>query len=212
MSSVRIAIAEDHLVVAEALASMLDQDGFEVVGAVQSGEEIVDLANTKDPDVILMDLNLEGMDGVEATRQIVAHNPRAKILVLSMHDSQETVTQAIAAGVSGFLPKSIDHAELITAVKAVASGAGFLHPKITRPLLERVGNLANEAMDRDRLTEREMSVLEELAEGKSSRAIAEGLHIAEETVKTHLARIYRKLGVSDRVQAVALAIRKGLVK
>ncbi len=191
---------------------MLDQDGFEVVGAVQSGEEIVDLANTKDPDVILMDLNLEGMDGVEATRQIVAHNPRAKILVLSMHDSQETVTQAIAAGVSGFLPKSVDHAELITAVKAVASGEGFLHPKITRPLLERVGNLANEAMDRDRLTEREMSVLEELAEGKSSREIAEVLHIAEETVKTHLARIYRKLGVSDRVQAVALAIRKGLVK
>jgi two-component system, NarL family, response regulator DegU len=211
--SIRLAIAEDHRVVGEALATMLSFDeGFEVVGTATSGQGIIDLVDEATPQVILMDVKLEGLNGIEATREIMKRHPTSRVLVLSMHDDQETVTGAIAAGASGFLPKDVDRKELVTAIKAVAEGAGFLHPKITKPFLERMGTFAEQSLKQERLTEREQSVLEELAQGKSTKQIAETLVVSEETIKTHLAHIYRKLGVADRVQAVALALRRGLVR
>lgn len=211
--TVRIAIVEDHKVVADALATMLTfADGFEIVGTAASGENAIDLAKDLKPDVVLMDVTLQGMNGIEATREIVRDLPSAKVLVLSMHDDQETVTNAIAAGAAGFLPKNVDRDELVTAIRAVAAGKGFLHPEVTRPFLDRVGNLSEEVSTKERLTDREKMVLEELAQGKSTRQIAEALVVAEETVKTHLTHIYQKLGVTDRVQAVALALRRGLVR
>ncbi len=209
----RIAIVEDHKVVAEALSTMLSLvEGFEVVGRTSSGSEALALVESTDPDVILMDINLEGLNGIEATREILKKRPDSRILILSMHDDHLTVTSAVAAGAAGFLPKNVEREELVTAIKAIAQGKGFLAPEVTRPFLSRIGGLADEISARVRLTDREREVLEELAQGKSTREMAESLVVAEETIKTHLTHIYQKLGVSDRVQAVALALRQGLVR
>jgi len=209
----RIAIVEDHKVVAEALSTMLSLvEDFEVVGTTSSGSEALALVEATDPDVILMDINLEGLNGIEATREILKKRPESRILILSMHDDHLTVTSAVAAGAAGFLPKNVDRDELVTAINAVSQGKGFLAPDVTRPFLSRIGNLAEEVSARERLTDREREVLEELAQGKSTREMAEALVVAEETIKTHLTHIYQKLGVSDRVQAVALALRRGLVR
>lgn len=213
MSTVRIAIAEDHRVVAEALATMLSfAEGFEIVGSAASGSDAISLVAETRPDVVLMDVKLEGLNGIEATREIMHNDPDAKVLILSMYDDQETVVGAIAAGAAGFLPKNVEKGELVRAIRAVAEGKGFLHPEVTRPFLDRIGALADREILRERLTDRERAVLEELAQGKSTRQIAGSLVISEETVKTHLAHIYQKLGVTDRVQAVALALRRGMVR
>lgn len=209
----RIAIVEDHKVVAEALSTMLSLvEGFEVVGMTSSGSEALALVERTSPDVVLMDINLEGLNGIEATREILKKKPETRILILSMHDDHLTVTSAVAAGAAGFLPKNVEREELVTAINAIAQGKGFLAPDVTRPFLSRVGDLADEISARERLTEREREVLEELAQGKSTREMAESLVVAEETIKTHLTHIYQKLGVNDRVQAVALALRRGLVR
>lgn len=213
MSNIRIAIAEDHRVVAEALATMLSfAEGFEIVGSAASGSDAISLVAETRPDVVLMDVKLEGLNGIEATREIIHNHPDAKVLILSMYDDQETVVGAIAAGAAGFLPKNVEKGELVRAIRAVAEGKGFLHPEVTRPFLDRIGALADREILRERLTDRERAVLEELAQGKSTRQIAGSLVISEETVKTHLAHIYQKLGVTDRVQAVALALRRGMVR
>lgn len=213
MSNIRIAIAEDHRVVAEALATMLSfAEGFEIVGSAASGSDAISLVAETRPDVVLMDVKLEGLNGIEATREIIHNHPDAKVLILSMYDDQETVVGAIAAGAAGFLPKNVEKGELVRAIRAVAEGKGFLHPEVTRPFLDRIGALADREILREWLTDRERAVLEELAQGKSTRQIAGSLVISEETVKTHLAHIYQKLGVTDRVQAVALALRRGMVR
>lgn len=199
--------------VAEALATMLSfSEGFEVVGFADSGEGIVDIVAKSSPDIALMDVSLVGMGGIEATRRIVGEHSRTRVLVLTMHDDPETVRDAIAAGASGFLPKNVGRSDLTAAIRAVAAGGGFLHPSVTRPFLKAFGELAGTAQSAVGLTDRERDVLEELATGKTTKEIARVLFVGEETVKTHLSSVYQKLGVSDRVQAVAAALRSGLVK
>lgn len=210
---ITIGIAEDHRVVAEALATMLSfAEDFEVVGLADSGEGIIEIVARHAPAVALMDVSLVGLGGIEATRRIIDKYPSTKVLVLTMHDDPETVRDAIAAGASGFVPKNVGRDDLTTAIRAVAAGAGFLHPSVTRPFLKSFGQMAESAQPQVGLTERERDVLEELATGKSTREIARVLFVGEETVKTHLSSVYQKLGVSDRVQAVAAAFRRGLVR
>ena len=208
-----IAIAEDHRVVAEALATMLSfADDFDVVGWADSGEGIIEIVARQSPAVALMDVSLRGLGGIAATRRIVDEHPGTKVLVLTMHDDQETVRDAVAAGASGFMPKNVGRSDLTTAIRAVAAGAGFLHPSVTGPFLKAFGEMAESTQPQVRLTERELDVLEQLATGKTTKEIAKVLFVGEETVKTHLSSVYQKLGVSDRVQAVAAALRRGLVK
>jgi two-component system response regulator DegU len=210
---ITIAIAEDHRVVAEALATMLSfSEDFDVVGLADSGEGIIEIVAQRKPAVALMDVSLVGMGGIEATRRIIDDHPCTKVLILTMHDDPETVRDAIAAGASGFVPKNVGREDLTAAIRAVAAGGGFLHPSVTRPFLKAFGKMAESAQDHVRLTERERDVLEQLATGKSTKEIAKVLFVGEETVKTHLSSVYQKLGVGDRVQAVAAALRRGLVK
>lgn len=210
---VRILIAEDHTVLAQALATMLSFDSaFTVVGTVPSGDEAIAHCVELRPDVVLMDYKLRGLNGIEATREIARLAPSTRVLILSMFDNQETVIAAVAAGAAGFLPKNVDREELVRAIHAVAAGKGFLHPEVTMPFLQRIGALAKKADSRQGLTDREQVVLQELALGKTTKEIAGTLVVSEETVKTHLTHIYQKLGVSDRVQAVARALRQGMVR
>jgi DNA-binding NarL/FixJ family response regulator len=179
---------------------------IEVVGIVVSGAAIVDLDVEVEPDVILMDVSLQGLNGIEATRRIVARRPDARVVVLTMHDDADTVAGALDAGAMGFLPKNASRADVLAAVDAAVRGESYLHPSVTPPAATGAGPA------HERLTDREREVLELLADGRSTRQIAEQLFVGEETVKTHLGHIYQKLGVTDRVQAVALALRRGLVR
>ncbi|MGH8932786.1 MAG: response regulator [Egibacteraceae bacterium] len=207
-----IIIAEDHGVVADGIATMLSfEHDMKVVGIVSSGEELVVAVEEHKPRVALVDVNLIGMDGLAAVRQIEERGLPTRTMALTMFTDHDTVTRAVAAGVAGYLPKNVRREELVQAVRAVAAGKGFLHPDVTRPFLERVGPLAIHA-GLQPLSKREQDVLEQLATGKSTREIAEVLELGDETVKSHLSRIYAKLKASDRVQAVVIAMRHGLVR
>lgn len=209
---IHVVIAEDHGVVAEGVATMLSfESDMEVVEQVTSGEALVAAVAKHAPEVALVDVNLVGMDGLTAVREIEARGGSTRCLALTMFTDHETVTRAVAAGVAGYLPKNVSRQELVQAVRAVANGKGVLHPDVTRPLLERVGTLAGYSGFQP-LSPREQDVLEELATGKSTREIADILGLGEETVKSHLSRIYAKLKATDRVQAVVIAMRHGLVR
>jgi DNA-binding NarL/FixJ family response regulator len=209
---IHVVIAEDHGVVADGVATMLSfEPDMEVVDIVTSGEALVDSVERNRPELALVDVNLLGMDGLAAVREIEARRIPTRTLALTMFTDHDTVTRAVAAGVSGYLPKNVRREELVQAVRAVAAGKGFLHPDVTRPFLERVGPLATHA-GLQPLSKREQDVLEELATGKSTREIAEALGLGDETVKSHLSRIYGKLKAADRVQAVVIAMRHGLVR
>lgn len=209
---IHIVIAEDHGVVADGIATMLSfEDDMEICEIVTSGEGLVDAVERHRPEVALVDINLAGMDGLSAVREIESRELGTRSLALTMFTDHDTVTRAVAAGVSGYLPKNVRREELVQAVRAVADGKGFLHPDVTRPFLERVGPLAMHA-GLQPLSKREQEVLEELAKGKSTHDIAETLGLGDETVKSHLSRIYQKLKASDRVQAVVIAMRHGLVR
>lgn len=209
---IRVVIAEDHGVVADGVATMLSFEAdMEVVEIVTSGEDLILSVERHRPDVALVDVNLIGMDGLAAVREIELRNIPTRTMALTMFTDHDTVTRAVAAGVAGYLPKNVRREELVQAVRAVASGKGFLHPDVTRPFLERVGPMAMHAGIQP-LSKREQDVLEQLAMGRSTREIADALNLGDETVKSHLSRIYQKLKATDRVQAVVTAMRHGLVR
>jgi DNA-binding NarL/FixJ family response regulator len=208
----RIVIAEDHGVVADGIATMLSfEDDMEVVEIVTSGEALVETVTAHPPDVALVDVNLLGMDGLTAVRELTSRGTSTRCIALTMFTDHDTVTKAVAAGVSGYLPKNVRRDELVQAVRAVSLGKGFLHPDVTRPYLERVGPLVVHSQ-LEELTEAEHEVLQQLATGKSAREIGETLGYGEDAVRGHLSRIYAKLKATDRVQAVVTAMRHGLVR
>ena len=209
---VRVAIAEDHALVADALATMFSLvEGYEVVGRVTSGDAAIELAEELRPDIFLMDVALVGLNGLEATREIVRRVPGVRVLVLTMHDDVATVARAVAAGAAGFVPKNAHREELFRAVESIAAGGGFLNDQVTGRFLATVAPLVETSLSAERLTERELDVLRHLSHGQSTHEIAQALVVSDETVKSHLGRIYQKLGVGDRTAAVALALRRGLV-
>jgi DNA-binding NarL/FixJ family response regulator len=199
---------------------ILDADlGMEVVGEASNGAEAVELAAKYLPDVILMDIRMPGLDGISATKQIVADNPAVRVLVLTTFDLDEYAFGALRAGASGFLLKDVRPEELTTAIRTVASGDAVVSPRITRRLIDEYTSLELHAVDDklgedvlSALTDRESEVLIALAEGLSNAEIAERLFVSEATVKTHVGKILGKFGLRDRLQAVVFAFQSGIVR
>ncbi len=214
--SIRVLICDDQALVRGGFRAILDaRPEIEVVGEAENGAQAVGLAQRRQPDVILMDIRMPVLDGIEATRKLVADGSPARIIVLTTFDLDEYVHAAIRAGASGFLLKDVTPANLVEAITIVAQGDALLAPSVTRRLLERfattlpVGDRSSAALAE--LTAREVEVLRLLAGGLSNAEIAAELVVSEATVKTHISSVLRKLGLRDRVQAVIVAYETGLV-
>jgi DNA-binding NarL/FixJ family response regulator len=213
--SIRVLVADDQPLVRSGFRMVLeDRPDLELVGEAGDGAEAVSLVDELDPDVVLMDVRMPGLDGVEATRRLVAAGSRARILVLTTFDLDEYVYAAIRAGASGFLLKDVEPAELVDAIRVVAAGNALFGPAATERLVARFGGEPDPAATRtlDGLTEREREILRLMASGLSNAELAKQLHLSETTVKTHVSSVLRKLRVRDRVQAVIAAFEAGLVR
>lgn len=211
--SIRILIADDHHVVRRGLVFFLKtQKNIEIVGEAKNGEEAVSLVEQLMPDLVLMDLAMPVMDGIEATRKIKAKHPQMKIMILTSFSDQNHVIPAIEAGASGYQLKDIEPDELVKAIKMLVSGENQLHPKATTHLLTHLTSKKNEENPLDDLTKRELEVLKEIACGKSNKEIASSLFITEKTVKTHVSNILAKLELADRTQAALFAVRNGVIE
>ncbi len=214
--SIRVLIADDQALVRSGFRLILEtRSDIDVVGEAQDGGQAVALAAECTPDVILMDVRMPVVDGIEATRQIVASGSATRVLVLTTFDLDEYVYAAIRAGASGFLLKDVRPHDLVDAIRLIADGNALLGPTVTRRLLDRfadVGPRPEIGSDPfSTMTTRELEILKLLAAGLSNAEIATRLYLGESTVKTHVSSILRKLGVRDRVQAVIVAFEAGLV-
>ena len=211
---IRVVIADEQTLVRTGLRMILAAEpDIEVVGEAADGAEAVASCAEQQPDVVLMDVRMPGVDGIEATRTITATGDRARVLVLTTFDLDEYVYDALRAGASGFLLKDAPEERLTTAIRVVADGGSLFAPSVTRRLIEEFARRPElPRTDLSPLTERESEVLRLVARGLSNAEIATTLFVTENTVKTHVARMLMKLGVRDRVQAVVLAYESGLVR
>lgn len=208
---IRLLIADDHPVVRAGLAGLLsDEPGFEVVAEASDGDEAVRLAAATRPDVVLMDLRMPTVDGVTATARLAAGEagtPPPRVLILTTYESDDQILAAIEAGASGYLLKAAPQAEIVAGIRSVAAGQSALSPQVAVRLVERMRRPEPENV----LTPRELEVLRLVGTGHSNKQIATALGIGESTVKTHLLKVFDKLGVADRTRAVTLAMERGLL-
>jgi DNA-binding NarL/FixJ family response regulator len=205
-------LADDHRMLREGLRRSMSDQGFDVVGEARDGDEAIRLAEELQPEVILMDVTMPEVDGVEATRQIRQQFPEIRIVMLTMHADQEVLAAAIRAGASGYLVKDCSTEEIASAVRMAASGETALSPQLAASMLDEVRKLDQPANEEERVvTRREEEVLQLIANGCSTPEVAEKLFISQKTVKNHLASIYQKLDARDRTQAVLQAVRMGIV-
>jgi DNA-binding NarL/FixJ family response regulator len=213
----RVAIADDQALVRAGFRMILEsEDDIDVVAEASDGEEAVAAVRRQRPDVVLMDIRMPKLDGLEATRRIIQGGGACRVVMLTTFDLDEYVYGALSAGASGFLLKDVSPEHLVAAIRLVAAGDALLAPSITRRLIERFVRrdtaIATPSGELSTLTSREMEVLKLLARGRSNAELAVQLHLSEATVKTHVARILSKLGLRDRVQAVVFAYETGLVQ
>lgn len=221
-----IVIIDDHQLFREGVKRILDfEASFDVVAEGDDGSEAMNLVEEYKPDVVIMDINMPTINGIEATKMLIDSYPNTKVIILSIHDDENYVQHALKTGAQGYLLKEMDADALIEAVHVVAEGGSYLHPKVTHNLVkeyrrlaaeENSGNDSIQAPEIRRplhlLTKRECEVLQLLADGQSNRAIGESLYISEKTVKNHVSNILQKMNVNDRTQAVVLAIKNGWVE
>lgn len=225
MKKTKILIIDDHQLYREGIKKILEfEKSFEVVGEGADGNLAVALVEKYHPDVVIMDINMPHVNGVEATKHLIECYPNTKVIILSIHDDENYVTHALKTGACGYLLKEMDVDALIDAVKVVAEGGSYIHPKVTHNLVKEFRRLAENAAKNKSgynenirrpyhlLTRRECEVLQLLAEGKSNRKISEALYISEKTVKNHVSNILQKMNCNDRTQAVVEAIKRGWVE
>ncbi|MDQ0176548.1 response regulator [Bacillus chungangensis] len=210
--AIRVLIADDHHIVRRGLTFFLQtQKDIEIAGEASNGKEAIQLVERLQPDVVLMDLIMPIMDGIEATRRIKLRFPDVHIMMLTSFSDKDHVIPAIEAGAAGYQLKDIEPDELVESIRKLVHGENTLHPKATNHLLTRINQ--NEGKELHlQLTKREHDVLKEIASGKSNKEIAAALYITEKTVKTHVSNIFSKLEVADRTQAALYAVKHGLQK
>jgi NarL family two-component system response regulator LiaR len=211
-STIRVLVADDHTIVRKGIGALLaTEPGIEVVGEAENGEEAVSQAERLRPDVILMDLVMPEVDGIEAIRRIMADQPEARIVVMTSFAGDDKVFPAIKAGALGYLLKDSGPEELVQAIRQVYRGESSLHPMVARKLLQELAHPPERPPTPDPLTEREVEVLQLVAQGRDNREIAKELMISEATARTHVSNILRKLHLASRTQAALYALREGLV-
>jgi DNA-binding NarL/FixJ family response regulator len=210
--TIRLMLADDHRMLREGLSRSMREQGFDVVGEAGDGAEAVAMAQRLQPDVILMDVTMPEMDGVEACRAVRKDLPGTQVVMLTMHADQEVLASAIRAGASGYLVKDCSTEEIAAAVRMAASGETALSPQLAASMLNEVRKWDKAAAEEERIvTKREEEVLQLIADGCSTPEVAAKLYISQKTVKNHLASIYQKLDARDRTQAVLAAVRMGIV-
>jgi len=212
--TIRLMLVDDHRMVRDSLRRSMEDEGFDIVGEASDGEEAVRLAGQVRPDVILMDVSMPELDGVEATRRIAAQIPETRIVMLTMHQDHDVLTNAIRAGATGYLVKDCSIEEVAATVRAAAAGELALSPELAASMLNEVRKIDATARDEHEriITKREEEVLQLIADGCSTPEVASKLYISQKTVKNHLASIYEKLDARDRTQAVLQAVRMGIVR
>jgi DNA-binding NarL/FixJ family response regulator len=214
MSPIRALIVDDHPVTREGLRTALElsEEIVVVVGEAASGEEAIERASELSPDVVFMDVRMPGMDGIEATRRIRQASPETKIILITIDESRGAVSEAIQAGVSGYLLKDASPDALVDAARNAVEGNAVIHPQLTKTFIEEVRmSESGDQPSQTPLSKREREILQKVADGATTKQVASELGISPHTVKTHLERIFEKLGANDRAQAVAIAIRTGIV-
>lgn len=214
----RVMIVEDHTIVRQGLRLLLERnDQVVIVGEASNGQEAIELASALEPEVILMDIRLPDVDGLEVTRRIKADHPDIAVIMLTMHDNEEYVVGAVRAGAAGYVLKDISPKELVSAIQTVRQGGTIIEPGLLRKTLGSLASSGAARADRlveeiEALTPREQEVLGLLVEGMTNREMGQALYISEETVKNHVSAIIQKLRASDRTQAAVIALRQGLVR
>jgi len=217
MDRIRILLADDHAILREGIRALLeDQPDMAVVGEAADGRQAVELARKLEPDIVVMDIGMPLLNGLEATRQIKRDRPQVAVLVLTMHDNEEYVSQLLTAGASGYVLKRAASSELVTAIRAMAAGQNYLSPAVTKVLIE--GYISRKPAGPaildpfDTLTAREREVLQLVAEGHTNSEIARLLSISLKTVKAHRSNLMQKLGLHDRGELIKLAIQRGIIE
>jgi two-component system, NarL family, response regulator DegU len=209
--TIRLLLADDHRMLRETLSRSLTDEGFDVVGQAANGEEAVQLAQQRRPDVVLMDITMPEVDGVEATRRIVAADPDIRVVMLTMHADAEIVRRSVAAGATGYLTKDCSTDEIVATVRAAVDPDASMSTRLAKGLLAEVERMRSAGEPDQVITKREVEVLQAIADGLSPPEVASQLYISQKTVKNHLASIYQKLDARDRTQAVVHAVRMGII-
>ncbi len=212
MRKIKILLVDDHAIMRDGIKALLSiHDDIEVIGEASEGRQAIEMARELNPDVVVMDISMPGMDGLEVTHRLTKRNPKMKVIILTQHDNKEYILSTIKVGAAGYIPKKALGSDLVSAIRAVCSGDSFLYPSAARTLIDDYRKQAEQPDIYESLTEREREILKLIAEGRTSREIAEALYISQKTVQGHRTKVMEKLDLHNRTELIKYAMRKGLV-